>query len=79
MSPHEEPKVGVFVCHCGANISGVVDVPSTVEYCKTLPNVVHAQNQVFSCATNSAKEITDYDKGKRAQSGGCRRLQPQDP
>lgn len=55
----EEPRIGVFVCHCGANISRVVDVPSTVEYARTLPNVVHAQNQLFSCATNCAKEITD--------------------
>jgi heterodisulfide reductase subunit A len=55
----EEPKVGVFVCHCGANIGSVVNVPSTVEYAKTLPNVVYAQEQLFSCATNSAKEITD--------------------
>jgi heterodisulfide reductase subunit A len=61
---HEEPKVGVFVCHCGANISSVVNVPDTVEYCKTLPHVVHAQNQVFSCATNSAKEITDLAREK---------------
>lgn len=60
----EEPKVGVFVCHCGANISSIVDVPSTVEYCKGLPNVVHAQNQIFSCATNSAREITDVVKEK---------------
>ncbi|MCG8632188.1 MAG: FAD-dependent oxidoreductase, partial [Desulfobacterales bacterium] len=55
----EEPKIGVFVCHCGANISSVVDIPSTVEYVKTLPDVVYAQEQLFSCATNSAKEITD--------------------
>jgi heterodisulfide reductase subunit A len=60
----EEPRIGVFVCHCGANISGVVNVPDTVEYCKTLPHVVHAQNQVFSCATNSAKEITDITREK---------------
>ena len=60
----EEPKIGVFVCHCGANISCIVNVPDTVEYCKTLPNVVHAQNQVFSCATNSAKEITDITREK---------------
>jgi heterodisulfide reductase subunit A len=60
----EEPKVGVFVCHCGANISSVVNVPDTVEYCKTLPNVVHAQNQIFSCATNSAKQITDLAREK---------------
>jgi heterodisulfide reductase subunit A len=60
----EEPRIGVFVCHCGANISAVVNVPDTVEYCKTLPHVVHAQNQVFSCATNSAKQITDLAKEK---------------
>jgi len=60
----EEAKVGVFVCHCGANISAVVNVPDTVEFCKSLPNVVHAQNQVFSCATNSAKEITELAKEK---------------
>ena len=55
----EEPRIGVFVCHCGANISSVVNVPSTVDYALTLPNVVYAQQQLFSCATNSAKEITD--------------------
>jgi heterodisulfide reductase subunit A len=60
----EEPRIGVFVCHCGANIGRVVDVPSTVEYALNLPNVVYAQEQLFSCATNSAKEITDMIKGK---------------
>ena len=60
----QEPKIGVFVCHCGANISSVVNVPSTVEYALTLPNVVYAQEQLFSCATNSAKEITDLAKEK---------------
>jgi heterodisulfide reductase subunit A2 len=60
----EEPRIGVFVCHCGANISGVVDVPSTVELARTLPGVVFATNQIFSCATNSAKEITDLAQEK---------------
>jgi heterodisulfide reductase subunit A len=60
----EEPKIGVFVCHCGANIGRVVNVPEAVEYCKTLPNVVYAQEQLFSCATNCAKEITDMTKEK---------------
>ena len=60
----EEPRIGVFVCHCGANIGRVVNVPETVEYCKTLPNVVHAQEQLFSCATNSAKQITDITREK---------------
>jgi heterodisulfide reductase subunit A2 len=60
----EEPKIGVFVCHCGANIGSVVNVPSAVEYALTLPHVVYAQEQLFSCATNSAKEITDLAKEK---------------
>jgi heterodisulfide reductase subunit A len=60
----EEPRIGVFVCHCGANIGRVVNVPEAVEYCKTLPNVVYAQEQLFSCATNCAKEITDMTKEK---------------
>jgi heterodisulfide reductase subunit A len=60
----EEPRIGVFVCHCGANIGRIVNVPETVEYCMTLPNVVHAQEQLFSCATNSAKEITDVTREK---------------
>jgi heterodisulfide reductase subunit A len=60
----EEPRIGVFVCHCGANIGRVVDVPSTVEYALTLPNVVYAQEQLFSCATNCAKEITDMIEEK---------------
>jgi heterodisulfide reductase subunit A len=60
----EEPRIGVFVCHCGANIGRIVNVPETVEYCKRLPNVVHAQEQLFSCATNCAKEITDMTNEK---------------
>ena len=61
----EEPRIGVFVCHCGANIGSVVDVPSVVEYALSLPNVVYAQEQLFSCATNSAREITDMINEKR--------------
>ncbi|XPS84508.1 BamE1: predicted heterodisulfide reductase, iron-sulfur subunit A [Desulfosarcina variabilis str. Montpellier] len=60
----EEPRIGVFVCHCGANISSVVNVPSAVEYAMSLPNVVYAQEQLFSCATNSAQEITDLAQEK---------------
>ena len=60
----EEPRIGVFVCHCGANIGRIVDVPDTVEYCKTLPNVVYAQEQLFSCAENCAQEITDMTREK---------------
>ncbi len=60
----EDPKIGVFVCHCGANISSIVNVTEVVNYVMTLPHVVYAKQQIFSCATNSAKEITDLAKEK---------------
>ncbi len=60
----EEPKVGVFVCYCGANIGRVVDVPSVVEYASKLPHVVHVDKQLFSCSTDSAKQITEAIKEK---------------
>ena len=55
----EEPRVGVFVCHCGANIGSVVNVPEVVEYARTLPNVVYAQEDLFSCSTDAAQRIAD--------------------
>ena len=60
----EEPKVGVFVCHCGANIGRVVNVPSVVEYGLSLPHVVHAQEQLFSCSTESTNQIMDVIREK---------------
>ena len=50
----EEPKIGVYVCHCGANIGRIVNVPETVEYALTLPNVVHADESLFICSTEAA-------------------------
>jgi heterodisulfide reductase subunit A len=60
----QEPRVGVFVCHCGANIGRVVDVPSVVEYASTLDNVVYCTEQLFSCATDSAESITEMIREK---------------
>ena len=51
------PKIGVFVCHCGINIGGIVDVPSTVEYAKTLPNVVYAEENLFTCSQDTQQKI----------------------
>ncbi|MCP4578357.1 MAG: CoB--CoM heterodisulfide reductase iron-sulfur subunit A family protein [Deltaproteobacteria bacterium] len=61
----EAPRVGVFVCHCGANIGRVVDVPEVVAYASGLKNVVHAQESLFACSTDNAKQISDQirDKG----------------
>jgi heterodisulfide reductase subunit A len=60
----EAARVGVFVCHCGANIGRVVDVPSVVDYSLTLDNVVYATEQLFSCATDSAHSITETIREK---------------
>lgn len=64
MADIEIPKVGVFVCHCGSNIAGVVNVKQVVEYARTLPDVVYASNQMFSCAGNTQKEIEDSIRAK---------------
>jgi heterodisulfide reductase subunit A2 len=61
---NEEPKVGVFVCHCGANIGRVVDVPSVVAYASTLKNVVHAQESLFACSTDNAQQISNTIREK---------------
>ncbi len=53
----EEPRVGVFVCHCGINIGSVIDVPEVVKYAKKLKNVVHAQEFTFACAQDSIEKI----------------------
>jgi heterodisulfide reductase subunit A len=51
------PRVGVFVCHCGRNIGGVVDVPAVVAYAKTLPDVVHAEDNLYTCSTDTQARI----------------------
>lgn len=53
----EETRIGVFVCHCGVNIGGFVDVPDVAEYAKTLPNVVHAENNLYTCADDGLTAI----------------------
>lgn len=62
----EEPaRIGVFVCRCGTNIAKVVDVPQLVQFAQSLPGVVHADEYLFSCSTDSQKKIIDiiHEKG----------------
>ncbi|MFI5142770.1 MAG: FAD-dependent oxidoreductase, partial [Thermoanaerobaculales bacterium] len=59
------PRVGVFVCHCGTNIAGVVDVASVAEYARSLPNVVHAETNLYTCSTDTQERI----KGKIREHG----------
>ncbi len=60
----EEVRVGVFACHCGANIGRVVDVPSLVEYSQTLEHVAHAEEGLFICSTDAAQQISNTIREK---------------
>ncbi|MFA7346531.1 MAG: FAD-dependent oxidoreductase [Desulfurivibrionaceae bacterium] len=55
----EEPRIGVFVCHCGINIGGVVKVPSVAEYAKTLPHVVYATDNLYSCSQDTQRLLVE--------------------
>ena len=53
----QEPRIGVFVCHCGKNIAGVVDVPGVAEYAETLPDVVYATDNLYTCSSDSQEAL----------------------
>jgi len=53
----EEPRIGVFVCRCGINIANVVDVPKVVEHVRTLPNVVFADEKLFTCSQDTQEQF----------------------
>ena len=61
----ETPRIGVFVCCCGTNIAGFVDVPAVVEYAQTLPDVVYAEQNLFSCSQDTQKQITEVIKEQK--------------
>ena len=61
----EPPRVGVFVCRCGTNIAGFLEVPEVVAYAKTLPNVVYAEENLFSCSQDSQEAITEVIKEQK--------------
>jgi len=60
----EDPRVGVFVCHCGANIGSVVDVASVVEYSASLDDVVHAEELLFACSADATEQIAERIRQK---------------
>jgi len=55
----DKPRIGVFVCHCGSNIGGFVDVPTVAEYAKTLPDVVYANDNLYTCAEDGLSSIRE--------------------
>jgi heterodisulfide reductase subunit A-like polyferredoxin len=61
----QEPRVGVFVCNCGVNIAGVVDVKAVEEYSRSLPNVVYAGQNLFTCSQDSQEQMKELIKEHR--------------
>ena len=63
--PEEEPRIGVFVCHCGSNIAGVVDCPAVAEHARGLPGVVHAEENVYTCSQDSQEAMAETIKREK--------------
>jgi len=55
----EAPRIGVFVCHCGSNIGGYLDVPGVADYAAGLQGVAHAEDNLYSCSQDSVKHIAE--------------------
>jgi len=53
----EELRIGVFICHCGLNIAGVLDIKELIEFAKTLPDVVYVKDNRYTCADPGQEEI----------------------
>jgi heterodisulfide reductase subunit A len=58
----EAPRTGVFVCHCGINIAGVIDVEAVRDYAATLPTVEYVENNLFTCSQDTQEIIKERIK-----------------
>ncbi len=61
---NERPRVGVFVCHCGINIGGVVDVPGVRDYAATLPYVEYVADNMYSCSQDTQETMAQIVRQK---------------
>jgi len=55
--PKEELRIGVFICHCGLNIAGTLDIKELVDYSKTITDVVYVKENRYTCADPGQEEI----------------------
>jgi heterodisulfide reductase subunit A-like polyferredoxin len=55
----EAMRIGVFVCHCGSNIAGFLDVQAVTEHASSLPHVVHAESNLYTCSQDSIEHISE--------------------
>ncbi|MFW9946060.1 MAG: FAD-dependent oxidoreductase [Candidatus Odinarchaeota archaeon] len=58
----QPPRIGVFICHCGINIGGFVDVPEVTKYASTLPNVVMTDRNLYTCSADTQTIIKEKIK-----------------
>jgi len=58
----EETRIGAFICHCGINIGAYVNVPEVVKYAKTLPYVVYAEENLYTCSADTQERIKEKIK-----------------
>jgi heterodisulfide reductase subunit A len=61
---NERPRIGVFVCRCGINIAGVVDVPAVRDYAATLPYVEYISDNLYSCSQDTQETMSQIIKQK---------------
>jgi len=59
---NDPPQIGVFICHCGINIGGVVNVPEVVKYTATLPDVVYVERNLYTCSADTQTNIKEKIK-----------------
>ena len=70
----EEPRIGVFVCNCGINIGGIVDVPAISKYARTLPGVTYVEENLFTCSQDTQdkmKEVIQREGLNRVVVAAC--------
>lgn len=63
--PEYPLRVGVFLCHCGTNIAGVIDVAKLAAAVRQLPDVVHVEENLFSCSVDSTARMTETIRALR--------------
>jgi heterodisulfide reductase subunit A len=62
-----EPRIGIFLCHCGTNIAGVLDLAALAPRLRRLPGVVHVEEKLFACSLESTRQIAEIIRAKKLQ------------
>ncbi len=71
---YQGPRIGAFICHCGINIGGIVDVPAVVEYARTLPYVAYAEANLYTCSQDTQdhiKKVIEENRLNRVVVASC--------